>query len=183
MNFASRIQQWLRRTFTVYLSAKIALAILVLAVSAAAITVTPTTYQAELGGALNINNKLLGVDKGFSIASSGAIALGTGSCSTPVTFGTTPGTATTTVTSSDYVYDVQITNTTSTPTSTCYQVLLTVTRSSGVQSTYGPLFIQTTASVLAWQPIDANFDIQSTTTPTSPFSFLVSVTCQTGTCP
>jgi len=183
LNFASRFQSRVRRTFTLYLCAKIALSVLILAVSAATITVTPKTYTAELGGAVNVNNKLVGIDKGFSIASSAASALGTGSCATAVTFSITTGTATTSVTSGHYVYDIRITNTTLTPTLTCYQVLLTLTTSNGVQTTYGPLYIQTTASLLAWQPIDARFDIQSTTTPASPFSFLVTITCQTGTCP
>jgi hypothetical protein len=184
MNHASRLQSWIRRTFTWYLSAKIALAVLVLAVSAASVTVTTKNYQSELGGALNVNNKLLGVDKGFTKAGAPASATGTGSCANNVTMTTTPGTtATTTVTSGDYVYDIQISNTTQTPTTTCYKVALTTTDSSGVQTIYGPLYIATTTTQLAWQPLDAKFDILSTSLPASPFSFLISVTCQTGTCP
>jgi hypothetical protein len=161
----------------------VALALLVLAVSAASITATNQTYQAEIGGAMNVNNKLVGIDKGFAKASSGASASGTGSCATPVLFTITPGAnATTVVTSGHYVYDVQITNTTLTPALTCYQVLLTLHPSGGPLTTYGPLFIQTTVAA-AWQPLDARFDIQSTTAPTSPFSFLITITCQLGTCP
>ncbi len=183
MNLASRIQSWARRTFTLYLSAKIALAVLVLAVSAASITVTTRNYQAELGGAVNVNNKLTGIDKGFAKALTPATASGS-SCATNVTFTITPGAnATTAVTSNDYVYDIQIANTTQTPISTCYKVALTLTSSSGVQTTYGPLYIATTSSLLAWQPLDAKFDIQSTSLPASPFSFLIVVTCQIGTCP
>ena len=182
MNFASRFQSRFRRTFTLYLGAKIALAVLVLAVSAAAITVTPTSYTAELGGAVNVNNKLTGIDKGFAKASTPATPSGN-SCATNVTFTITPGTnATTAVASNDYVYDIQIANTTQTPTSTCYKIALTVTSSSGVQTTYGPLYIATTATPLAWQPLDAQFDV-GTTLPASPFSFLIAVTCDIGICP
>ncbi len=182
MNFASRFQRWLRRTFTLYLSAKIALAVLVLAVSAATITVTSTNYQAELGGAVNVNNKLTGIDKGFAKAVAPITATG-GSCPTNVTFtDTSGGTVTTAVTSNDYVYDIQIANTTQTPTSTCYMVLLTLTPSSGVQTLYGPLYIATSSTPLAWQPLDARFDVGAAL-PASPFSFLISVTCQLGICP
>ncbi len=182
MNFASRFQSRIRRTFTMYLSAKIALAVLVLAVSAATITVTPKTYTAELGGAVNVNNKLTGIDKGFAMSATPATATG-GSCATNVTFTITPGTiVTTAVTSNDYIYDIQIANTTQTPTSTCYKVLLTLTAGSGVQTTYGPLYIATDSPASAWQPLDAQFDIGATL-PGSPFSFLIVVMCELGTCP
>jgi hypothetical protein len=174
MNFALRFQRWLRRTFTVYLSAKIALTVLVLAVSAAAITVTPRTYTAELGAAVNVNNKLTGIDKGFAKAVAPATANG-GSCASNVTFTITPGTtATTNVTSNDYVYDIQIATTGQTPVSTCYKVALTLTPSTGVQTSYGPLYIAT-GSPASWQPLDAKFDV-GTTLPASPFSFLIAVT-------
>ena len=65
MNGASRICNWLRRTFTWFVSGKIVLAFIVIAVSAASIVVTPTTYQAEVGGELNVTNRLVAVDKGF----------------------------------------------------------------------------------------------------------------------
>jgi hypothetical protein len=182
MNLVSRIQSWVRRTFTLYLSAKIALAVLVLAVSAASITVSTKNYQAEVGGAVSVNNKLTGIDKGFVKASTPATASGS-SCTTNATFTITPGTtATTVVTSNDYVYDIQIVNTTQTPISTCYKVALTVTSSSGVQTTYGPLYIATTSTLSAWQPLDAKFDV-GVSLPASPFSFLIAVTCQSGTCP
>jgi hypothetical protein len=184
MNFASRTQRWARRTFTLYLSANVALAILVLAVSAASIIVTTKNYQSEIGGAVNVSNKLTGIDKGFTKATSLGFASGTGSCANNVTFTITPGTtATTAVTSGDYVYDIQIVNTTQTPTNTCYKVALTTTASSGAQTTYGPLYISTTSTLLAWQPLDAKFDIQSTLLPASPFSFLITITCQIGSCP
>ncbi|TMI07308.1 hypothetical protein E6H34_08330 [Candidatus Bathyarchaeota archaeon] len=182
MHLASRFQRRVRRTFTLYLAAKIALAVLVLAVSAATITVTPTNYQAELGGAVNVNNKLTGMDKGFAKAAAPAAATG-GSCATNVTFtDTSGGIVTTDVASNDYVYDIQIANTTQTPTSTCYKVLLTLTLSSGLETAYGPLYIATSSTPLAWQPLDARFDV-GTTLPASPFSFLIAVTCQSGTCP
>jgi len=182
MNFVSRFQRRLRRTFTLYLAAKIALAVLVLAVSAATITVTPTNYQAELGGAVSVNNKLTGIDKGFAKAIAPVAATG-GSCATNVTFTDISGEIVTTdVASNDYVYDIQIANTTQTPTSTCYKVVLTLTPSSGLQTAYGPLYIATSSTPLAWQPLDAEFDV-GTTLPASPFSFLIAVTCQMGTCP
>jgi hypothetical protein len=184
MNFTSRIKSWVRRTFTLYLCGKIALAVLVLAVSAASIAVTTQNYQSELGGAVNVNNKLTGVDKGFAKSSLLGSASGTGSCASNVTFTITSGTtATTAVASGDYVYDIQISNTTQTPTATCYQVALAMTTSSGLQTTYGPLYIATTPTPSAWQPLDAKFDIQSMSLPASPFSFLITVTCQVGTCP
>src|SRR5207245_6651677 len=65
MNGASRICNWLGRTFTWFVSGKIVLAFIVIAVSAASIVVTPTTYQAEVGGELNVTNRLVAVDKGF----------------------------------------------------------------------------------------------------------------------
>jgi len=182
LNFASRFERRVRRTFTLYLGAKIALAVLVLAVSAATITVTPTSYTAELGGAVSVNNKLTGIDKGFARSATAATANGV-NCGNNVTFTTNPGTTVTTdVTSNDYVYDIQIENTTLTPTSTCYKVLLTLTPSSGVQTIYGPLYIATSSTFLAWQPLDAKFDV-GTTLPASPFSFQIAVTCQSGTCP
>jgi hypothetical protein len=174
MKRSSAVSNWFRRTFTWYFSAKIALAFLILTVSAVSVTVTTTNYQAELGGATNVTNKLIGIDKGFTKASSPASASG-GSCANNVTFTTTAGTtATTAVTSNDYVYDIQISNTTQTPTSTCYQVALTLTSSSGVQTTYGPLYIATTSTPLAWQPLDAIFDVGSNL-PASPFSFLIRI--------
>ena len=182
LNFASRFQSRVRRTLTLYLGAKIALAVLVLAVSAATITVTPTSYTAELGGAVNVSNKLTGIDKGFAMSAAPATATGA-SCATSVTFTITPGTiVTTAVTSNDYIYDIQIANTTQTPTSTCYKVLLTLTATTGVQTTYGPLYIATDSPASAWQPLDAQFDIGATL-PSSPFSFLIVVTCELGTCP
>jgi hypothetical protein len=174
MNRSLAVWNWLRRTFTWYFSTKIALAFLVLAVSAVSITVTTTNYQAELGGAVKVTNKLVGIDKGFSKASSPASASGS-SCANNVTFTTNPGTmATTAISSSDYVYDIQVANNTQTPTSTCYQVALTLTSSNGLQTTYGPLYIATTSTPLAWQPLDAKFDV-GPNLPASPFSFLITI--------
>jgi hypothetical protein len=174
MKRGSAVWNWFRRTFTWYFSTKVSLAFLVLAVSAVSVTVTTTNYQAELGGATNVTNKLVGIDKGFTKASSSTSASG-GSCANNVTFTTTAGTtATTAVTSNDYVYDIQISNTTLTPTSTCYQVALTLTSGSGVQTIYGPLYIATTSTPLAWQPLDAIFDVGSSL-PASPFSFLIKI--------
>src|SRR5713226_568634 len=106
MRRASRIFDRLRRTFVWYLSGKIVLAILIITVSATSIAVTTNTYQAEVGGELNVTNKLVAVDKGFFTASSGSAAAGT-SCVSPTIFGV--GTvANTIITAQDVVYDVAV---------------------------------------------------------------------------
>jgi hypothetical protein len=175
MKRSSAVWNRFRRTFTWYFSAKIVLAFLVLTVSAVSVTVTTTNYQAELGGATNVTNMLVGIDKGFTKASSPASASG-GSCANNVTFTITLGTTVTTmIASNDYVYDIQISNNTQTPTSTCYRIALTLTSTSGVPTTYGPLYIATTSAPLAWQPLDATFDV-GPNLPTSPFSFLITIT-------
>ena len=82
---ASNIYDRLRRTLTWYVLGKVVLALLVIAVSATSIVVTTTTYQAEVGGELNVTNSLVAVDKGFFVASSNATATAT-SCSSPTVF-------------------------------------------------------------------------------------------------
>ena len=78
---ASNIYDRLRRTLTWYVLGKVVLALLVIAVSATSIVVTTTTYQAEVGGELNVTNSLVAVDKGFFVASSNATATATTSSS------------------------------------------------------------------------------------------------------
>ncbi len=149
------------------LVAKIMLSLIVL-VSAASITITSTNYQAEIGSSVTVANGLLATDKGFSLAPMGSSAAGT-SCSSPITFGTTPGTANTAIVSGHLVYDVQINSTTSAPVSSKLNVTLVL---GG--STYGPLCIQTPASPANGQTIDCKHDV-GTTLPVSPYSFKVTV--------
>ncbi len=172
MNEASRIYNRLRRTFTWYVSGKIVLAFIVIAVSATSIVVTPTTYQAEVGGQLNVTNRLVAVDKGFSIAGSGAAAAGT-SCGTPTVFGI--GTAANNViTAQDIVYDVAVNETLSVTINTCYKATFVLTPTGGPATTYGPVYMNSTASILTSFRIDCEFDIGATA-PASPYSFQLTV--------
>src|SRR5947208_14672125 len=77
---------------------------LVAIVFAASVSVTSSTYQAEIGCAVNVANGLLATDKGFSLASA---ASNSTSCSSPVTFGPSPGIADTHITAGHLVYDFQ----------------------------------------------------------------------------
>jgi len=172
MDKASRILKRLRRTFTWYLSAKIILVLCIVAVSATTIVVTPTTYQAEIGGALNVTNTLVAVDKGFFVASSGSAAAGT-SCLSPVLFGV--GTiANTVITAQHIVYDVAVNETGSTSINTCYQATLVVTPNGGSATTYGPVFLKSTVSILTTFRIDCEFDIGASA-PSSPYSFQLTI--------
>jgi len=172
MSRASRLGGRLRRTFTWYLSGKIVLALLIVAVSATSIVVTSTTYQAEVGGELNVTNSLVAIDKGFSVSASNVVAAGT-SCSSPTIFGV--GTvANTGITQKDLVYDVQVNETMTTNTNTCYKATLVVTPSGGAATTYGPLYMNSTSSILPAFQIDCEFDIGATT-PSSPYSFQLTV--------
>src|SRR5437899_10959419 len=99
---------------------------LVAIVFAASVSVTSSTYQAEIGSAVNVANGLVATDKGFSLAS---VASNGTSCSSPVAFGPSPGTANTNITSGHLVYDVQVNSTTSTsmpPAATRFTVTLVV---------------------------------------------------------
>ena len=173
MNWAGKISNWLRRTFTWYLSTKVALAILVLAVSAASITATTTNYQAEIGGALNVTNNLVGTDKGFSKAGLAIVATATCPSLLNVTFSTTPTTANNLVAPLDVVYDVQVNTTATTPKVSCFTVSLTLTPNGGSPTTFS-LKIATSSSVSAGYTIDCKFDVGASL-PGSPFSFKVSV--------
>jgi hypothetical protein len=170
MNGGSTISRWVRRTFTWYFSAKVVLAILVLAVSAATITVMSTNYQAEMGSAYNVSNNLLVEDKGFSKPSSGTAA--TGSCPSlgNVTFGPVPGAANNGITAGDIVYDVQVNATSNTPLVKCFTVTLSIAGSPDKSLT-----IASGILVLAGQTIDCKLDTGMTTLPASPFSFRVTV--------
>ncbi len=172
MNCASRFHRWLRRTFTLYLGAKIALAVLVLAVSAAAVTVAPTNDQAEMGSAFNISNNILVGDKGFSKPATGTGV--TGTCpSGNVTFAATPGSANNLIIAGDIVYDVQVNATALTPLVSCFTVSITLP--IGGSQTTKSLTIASGTSVAAGWTIDCKLDIGTTTLPASPYSFKVVV--------
>ncbi len=158
---------FLLRKATLVLSVKTILSLIVL-VNAASMTVTTTSYQAEVGGAISIASNLSGSDKGFAKASSAISATGT-TCPSAVIFGVAT-TATTGVTSGDLVYDLQV-NSTGTPANTCWQVTFVYTPSGGSQAALGPIFIGTTTTS---GTIDCKFDI-GVSAPNSPFSYKVSV--------
>jgi hypothetical protein len=166
-----RIRKWLRRTFTGYFSAKVAVAILVLAVSAASITANTKTYQAEIGGALNITNDLVATDKGLSQAGLGATALGT-SCSSGVIFGT--GVANNGITVLHFFYTIRVNETITTTPNHCFQATLVLAPNGGSATTYGPVYINSTAIVVPTNRVDCQFDI-GTSIPSSPYSFQVTV--------
>jgi len=172
MKEMSKIYKRLRRTFTWYLSVKIILVLCIVAVSATTIIVTPTTYQAEIGGALNVTNNLVAVDKGFSVASSGSAAAGT-SCATPVLFGV-GSVANTAIAAQHVVYDVAVNETGITSLNTCYQATLVVTPNGGPATTYGPVFLKSTASILTTFRIDCEFDTGASA-PSSPYSFQLTI--------
>jgi hypothetical protein len=166
-----RLVHRIRHVFTWYLSAKLILALLVLAVSAA-ITVSSTSYQAEMGSAYQVNNNLTVEDKGFTTATTNTTA--TGTCPTGnVTFTSTPQTANNAITAGDIVYDVQVNTTASTSTLQCFTVTLTLSI-SGTQTTKS-VTTATGSTITAAQTIDCKLDIGTTTVPASPFSFKVTV--------
>src|SRR2546425_11429697 len=122
---ASSIYDRLRRTLTWFVSGKVVLALLVIAVSATSIVIPTTTYQAEVGGELNVTNSLVAVDKGFFVASSNATSTAT-SCSSPTVFGL--GTvANTIITIQHIVYDVAVNENLTPSFNTCYKATLIVT--------------------------------------------------------
>src|SRR6267378_7476129 len=169
MRKTSRIFDRLRRTFAWYLSGKIVLAILVVTVSATSIAVTTNTYQAEVGGELNVTNNLVAVDKGFFIASCGSTAAGT-SCASPTIFGIGAPIANTIITAQHVVYDVAVNETLSATVNTCYTATLVVTPSGGSAMTFGPVYMKSAASLLTTLRIDCEFDIGASA-PASPYSF------------
>ena len=171
MTSTSGIVPRIRRGFTWYLLAKITLALLVLTVSAA-ITVSNTTYQAEMGSAYQVNNNLTVEDKGFTTATTNIGP--TGTCPTGnVTFTSTPETANNGITAGDVVYDVQVNTTASSPTMMCFTVTLTL--SIGGTQTTKSVTIATGTTITAAQAIDCMLDIGTSAVPTSPFSFKVTV--------
>lgn len=139
-------------------------------VFAATISVTSTTYQAEIGSAQKVANNLVATDKGFAPALVGASASSTGtSCSSPMVFGAVPGTANSAITTGHWVYDVQVNSTSTATPNAKYNVTLAL-----ASTTYPSLCIQDAATPINGQTIDCKFDV-GTMLPTSPYSFKVTV--------
>jgi len=139
---------------------------LVAIVFAASVSVTSSSYQAEIGSAVNVANGLVAIDKGFSVSPMAEGSAGT-SCSSPVSFSVSPQTANTTIAAGDLVYDVQVNATLAAPANTQFNVTLVVG-----STTYGPLCIQTLA--LLSGTIDCRFDV-GTALPASPYIFKVTI--------
>lgn len=169
MKIGSKVSRWVRHALSWYLSTKFVLAVLVLAVSAATLTVTSTTYQSEIGSAVSVTNNIVVGDKGFLKPSSSTAA--TGSCpSGNVTFSSTAGVANNAITAGDIVYDVQVNATASTPLRSCFTVTLSIPGSPNKSLT-----IASGTSVTAGWTIDCKLDIGTTSLPASPYSFKVTV--------
>ena len=139
---------------------------LVAIVFAAAIQVTSSTYQAEMGSVVKFPTGLLATDKGFSAASTAISPKGT-SCSNPAQF-TLNTTANTNIVVGDFAYDVQVNATASAPANTPFNVTLVLGSNS-----FGPLCIKTLAVLSG--TIDCKFDILSATLPASPYTFKVTI--------
>ena len=168
MSKARRLSRIVGKGSSWIFAAKLLLS-LVAIVLAASISVTSSTYQAEIGSAVNVVNGLLATDKGFSLAS---VASNGTSCSSPVTFGSSPGTASTNITAGHLVYDVQINSTTSNsvpPAGTKFNVTVVIG-----STPYGPVCIQTPLPSASGQTIDCKFDV-GTALPASPYTFKVTV--------
>jgi|SRR2546427_5962173 len=134
--------------------------------------IQPLNYTGESGRLDRTNNELLTTAKGFS-KTSAASAAGT-SCGSPVTFGS--GTvANTALTGGNIIFAAQVNTTATTPNSTCFTVTFYLSTSMGSQTTFGPVYLSTGASVTPGQAIDCKFDLGSSSLPTSPFSYKVTV--------
>ena len=168
MSKARRLPRIIGRGSSWIFAAKLLLS-LVAIVFAASISVTSTTYQAEIGSALKVANGLLATDKGFSRVFAASTPT---SCTIPVIFGVLSGTANTNIVAGDLVYDVQVNSTTSAsipPAGTKFNVTLVVG-----SNPYGPVCIQTPIPSVSGQTIDCKFDV-GTTLPASPYTFKVTV--------
>ena len=165
MSKAKRLSRIVGRGSSWIFAVKLLLS-LVAIVLAASISVTSRTYQAEIGSAVNVVNGLIATDKGFSVSPTAGASAGT-SCSSPVSFSTSPQTANTTIVAGHLVYDVQVNATSGASTNTQFNVTLVVG-----STTYGPLCIQTLT--LLSGTIDCRFDV-GTALPASPYTFKVTV--------
>jgi len=140
---------------------------LIAIVFAASISVTSSTYQAQIGSVVNVANGLVAMDKGFSVIASSRSANGATCPGSPVLFGALPGSANTTITAGHLVYAVQV-NDTSAPVLTTFNVTLVLGSTA-----YGPLCIRTVLPG-AGQIIVCRFDV-GTALPASPYTFKVTV--------
>ena len=168
MSKAGRLSRVVGKGSTWIFATKLLLS-LVAIVLAASISVTSSTYQAEIGSAVNVANGLLATDKGFSLAS---VASNSTSCSSPVTFGPSLGLANTNITAGHLVYDVKVNSTTSTsipPAGTRFNVTLVIG-----STLYGPVCIQTPNPSVSGQTIDCKFDV-GTALPASPYTFKITI--------
>jgi hypothetical protein len=164
------IHKWLRTTFRSYFLAKVVV-VLVLTVSAVSIPSTSKTYQAEIGGELNVTNNLVATDKGLSQAGSTVAAAGT-SCASPVFFGT--AVANNAITVLRLVYNFRVNETATTTFNHCFTATLVLNPNGGSATTYGPVYMNSTAIVLVTNRVDCQFDI-GLTAPSSPYSFQLTV--------
>lgn len=155
------------RRAAIVFAAKVCLALVTL-VFAASISVSPTTYQAEVGSYVNVANNLVATDKGFSVASASSIAMGT-VCTDPVQFSSSSRIATTTITASHWIFSVQVNSTTGILPNANYTVALMLG-----STPYGPLCIEGAPTPANNEVITCNFDIGSTL-PTSPYTFKVTI--------
>ena len=156
----------IRKAGTIF-SARVLMALVALAF-AASISVTPVTYQAEVGSYVDVTNGLLATDQGFSIASANATGAGV-SCSAPVQFSNTTGVANTNITKGDWVYTVQVNTTNDVTLNENYNVNVTVGSNS-----YGPLCIEAASPPPTSQVIICKFDV-GPTLPPSPYTFGVKI--------
>jgi hypothetical protein len=156
----------LRKT-TIAFAARVCLA-LVTVVFAASISVSPTTYQAEIGSYVNVVNSLSATDRGFSVASVGSSGAGT-NASNPVQFSNSPTTANTSIVAGHWVYNVEVNSTGTVSSDENFTVSLTMASSS-----YGPLHIEGSSSPASGQVITCEFDVGATL-PTSPYTFGVTI--------
>jgi hypothetical protein len=148
-------------------SARVLMALVALAF-AASISVTPVTYQAQIGSYVSVVNGLLATDQGFSFASTNSTGVGT-VCSAPVQFSNTPGAANTTIVKGDWVYAVQVNTTTGIASNQNFTVYVTVS-----SNTFGPVCIEGASTPTADQMITCKFDV-GPTLPSSPYSFGVKI--------
>jgi hypothetical protein len=149
------------------LTARVLMALVALAF-AASISVTPVMYQAQIGSYVSVVNGLLATDQGFSFASANSTGVGI-SCSAPIQFSNTPGTANTNVTKDHWVYAVQVNTTTGIASNQNFTVYVTVG-----STTYGPVCIEGASTPTTAQIITCKFDVGATL-PSSPYSFGVKI--------
>jgi len=161
----SRLSSIIGRGNSWIFAAKLLLSMVAI-VFAASVSVTSSSYQAEIGSAVNVANGLIATDKGFAVSPTAGAPAGT-SCASPIIFSASPQTANSTIVAGHLVYDVQVNATSSAPANKQFNVTLVVG-----STTYGPLCIQTLA--LLSGTIDCRFDV-GTALPASPYTFRITI--------